>query len=135
MLSCTVSEQAQGVCPGENVSKQDRRWEKQRCGQESSLSPVETGGDVLVLVRTGRSRLRLGAPAFVHVKSLQSCLTLRGPVDCNPPGSPVRDSLGKNTGVGCHALLQGPPTQGSNLHLSHLLRWQAGSLPLAPLGS
>ena len=33
-----------------------------------------------------------------------------------------QDSLGKNTGVGCHALLQGIlPTQGSNLHLLHLL--------------
>ena len=28
-------------------------------------------------------------------------------MDCNPPGSSVhRDSSGKNTGVGCHALLQ-----------------------------
>ena len=40
-----------------------------------------------------------------------------------------------NTGVGCHALLQGIfPTQGSNLHHLHLLRCQAGSLPLAPPG-
>ena len=31
------------------------------------------------------------------------------------------DSLGKNTGVGCHALLQGIfPTQGSNLQLISL---------------
>ena len=30
------------------------------------------------------------------------------------------DSLGKNTGVGCHALFQGIfPTQGSNSHLLH----------------
>ncbi|KAI4548663.1 hypothetical protein MG293_000993 [Ovis ammon polii] len=30
------------------------------------------------------------------------------PVDCSPPGSSVHgDSPGKNTGVGCHALLQG----------------------------
>ena len=30
----------------------------------------------------------------------------------------------KNIGVGCHALLQGIfPTQGSNLHLLHLLHW------------
>ena len=44
------------------------------------------------------------------------------------------DSLGKNTGVGCHALLQGIfPTQGSNTHLSCLQHWQAGSLPLVPL--
>ena len=31
----------------------------------------------------------------------------------------------QNTGVGCHALLQGIfPTQGSNLHLLCLLHWQ-----------
>ena len=29
-------------------------------------------------------------------------------MDCTPPGSSVQgDSPGKNTGVGCHALLQG----------------------------
>ena len=46
----------------------------------------------------------------------QLCLTLCNPVDCSPPGSSVpRDSPGKDTGVGCHALLQGIfPTQGSN---------------------
>ena len=38
----------------------------------------------------------------------QSCPTLCDPVDCSPPGSSVHgDSPGKNTGVGCHALLQG----------------------------
>ena len=42
---------------------------------------------------------------------------------------------GKNTGVGCHALLQGIfRTQGSNPSLLHLLHWQALSLPLAPPG-
>ena len=46
-----------------------------------------------------------------------------------------RDSPGKNTGVGCHALLQRIfPTQGSNPHLLRLLHWQAGSLPLMPPG-
>ena len=44
----------------------------------------------------------------MHAKSLQSCLTLRDPVDCSPPGSFVHgDSPGKNTGVGCRVLLQG----------------------------
>ena len=39
----------------------------------------------------------------------------------------------KNTGVGCHFLLQGIfPTQGSNLYL---LDWQADSLPLSHLRS
>ena len=41
----------------------------------------------------------------------------------------------KNTGVGCHAHLQGIfLTQGLNLGLLHLLHWQLGSLPLAPPG-
>ena len=45
------------------------------------------------------------------------------------------DSPGKNTGVGCHCLLQGIfPTQGSNPRLLHLLPLQADSLPTAPLG-
>ena len=48
----------------------------------------------------------------VCVKSLQSCLTLCDPMDCTAPATPPRllcpwDSPGKNTGVGCHALLQG----------------------------
>ena len=42
-----------------------------------------------------------------------------------------RDSPGKNTGVGCHILLQGIfPTQRLNLRLLYLCYWQAGSLPL-----
>ena len=39
------------------------------------------------------------------------------------------DFPGKNTGVGCHFLLQGNfPTQGSNLRLLRLLHWQVDSL-------
>ena len=36
--------------------------------------------------------------AAAAAKSLQSCLTLCDPIDASPPG--------KNTGVGCHFLLQ-----------------------------
>ena len=39
-------------------------------------------------------------------KSLQSCPTLCNPIDSSPPGSCPWDSPGKNTGVGCHFLLQ-----------------------------
>ena len=40
-------------------------------------------------------------------KSLQSCPTLCDPIDGSPPGSTCPwDSPGKNTGVGCHFLLQ-----------------------------
>ena len=61
----------------------------------------------------------------------QPRLILCDPVDCSPPGSSVHgNSPGKNTGVGCHALLQAIfLTQGSNpglpccrrilYHLSH----------------
>ena len=48
-------------------------------------------------------------------------------MDCSPLGSCPWDSPGKNTGVGCHALLQGIlPTQGSNPHLLPLLPAVAG---------
>jgi len=71
----------------------------------------------------------------MYAKLLQSCLTVW------PYGlQPARllcpwDSPGKNTGVGCHALLQGVfLTHGLDLHLLCLLYCQAGSLPLAPSG-
>ena len=51
----------------------------------------------------------------------QPCPTLCNSMDCSLPGSSVHgDSPGKNTGVGCHALLQGIfSTLGSNPGLSH----------------
>ena len=55
-------------------------------------------------------------------------------VTCQAHLSPW-DSPSKNTGVGCHFLLQGIfLTQGSNLHLLCLLHLQAASLPLVPPG-
>ena len=61
---------------------------------------------------------------------LQSCPTLCYPINCSLLGfSVLGDSPGKNTGVGCHALLQGIfLTQGSKPHLF----WQADYLPLVP---
>ena len=53
----------------------------------------------------------------------QLCLTVCDPKVCSPARPLWRllcpwDSPGKNTGVGCHSLLQGTfPTQGSNLDL------------------
>ena len=49
----------------------------------------------------------------------QSHPTLCDPMNCSPPGSSVHGDLpDKNTGVGCHALLQGIfPTQGLNAGL------------------
>ena len=44
--------------------------------------------------------------AAAAAKSLQSCRTLCDPRDGSLPGSHPWDSPGKNTGVGCHFLLQ-----------------------------
>ena len=51
----------------------------------------------------------------------QSYMILCDPKDCSPPGSSVHgESPGKNTGLGCHALLQGIfPTQELNWDLLH----------------
>ena len=51
----------------------------------------------------------------------QLCLTFCNPREGNPPGSSVHGgSPGKNTGVGCHALLQRIfPTLGLNPGLPH----------------
>ena len=63
----------------------------------------------------------------------QSCPTLCDPMDCSLPDSSVHgDSPGKNTGVGCHALLQGIfPIQGYNPGLPHCRQI---SLPTEPPG-
>ena len=76
--------------------------------------------------------------ARVHARSVsQSDPTICDPMVHSPPGSSVHgDSPGKNTGVGCHFLLQGIfPSQGLKLHLLHLQHWQVDSLPLCHLGN
>ena len=57
----------------------------------------------------------------MHHKSLQLCPTLCDPMVSGSPGFSVHgDSPGKNTKVGCHALLQGTfPSRGSNPGLLH----------------
>ena len=55
------------------------------------------------------------------------------PHDCSPPGSSVHgDSPTKNTGVGCHFLLQDLPNPGIEPRSPAL---QADSLPAEPQGS
>ena len=70
---------------------------------------------------------------IVKVLVAHSCPTVCDPMDCSLPGYSVHgNSSGKNTGMGCQALLQGIfLTEGSNLSLLH---WEAGSLPLVPPG-
>ena len=70
----------------------------------------------------------------------QSCLTLCNLMDCSPSGSSVHgDSPGKNTGVGCHFLLQGSCQPRDWTQVSHcrtlclpsqqlFLHWQLGEM-------
>ena len=80
--------------------------------------------------------LQILYPTLLCVLVAQPCLTLGDPMDCSPARFLCPwDFPGKNTGVGCHALLQGIfPTQGSKQCLFCLLHWQAGSLLLEPPG-
>jgi len=69
--------------------------------------------------------LQSASDLTMHATSLQSLLTLCDPMDCSPSASSVHaDSSGKNTGVGCHALLLGD--------LSNPGIVAGGSLPLVP---
>ena len=72
----------------------------------------------------------------MHAKSLQSCLTLCNTMDCSPPGSSVHGILQ----AGILEQVAIPFSRGSSRPrdgtcLLSLLHWQAGSLPLAPLGA
>ena len=62
--------------------------------------------------------------SYLLCLAAQSCLTLYDSMNCSPPGfSVLGDSPGKNTGVGCLAVLQGTfPTQGLKPGLPHR-RW------------
>ena len=68
-----------------------------------------------LIYRLLHTEIFMGVCAMLCLVS-PSCPILCKSMDCSPPGSFVhRDSPGKNTGVHCHALLQGIfPTQGSN---------------------
>ena len=64
-----------------------------------------------LFILTAHSSLLIGGNLYLPAaaaKLLQSCLTLCSPTDESLPCSPAHpwDSLGKNTGVGCHFLLQ-----------------------------
>ena len=96
----------------------------------SLLSPVLEGW----FVTTSATWEALTGICAVLCLVAQSCPTLCDPMDCSLPGSSVlRDSPGKNTGVGCHFLLQGIfLTQGLSLCL---LPWQADCLLQSHQGS
>ena len=80
-----------------------------QCSQALCLAVVEVGG---------------GEKTWLGMLVTPSCLSLCDRVDYKPTRLLCPCNIpGKNTGVGCHALLQGIfPTQGLNLGLPHC-RW------------
>ena len=93
---------------------------------------------LLLLSRFSHVRINmLSSPKCLSVRSLVcvshfSCVWLIAILWTTDHQAPLSmDSPGKNTGEGCHALLQEIfPTQGLNSHLLRLQHWQEGSLPL-----
>ena len=110
-------------------NKAHRSWEKV-FRQHSGLHSEEMTGELLgrpAVKPCGSKRERkrwyfswsvsLTSFACMRTQSLQLCTALWGPVDCSLPGSSCPwHSLDKNTGEGCHFLLQGIlPTQYQTL--------------------
>ena len=97
-------------------------------GQEATVRTAhgtmkwfKTGKGVHQAVYCHPAYLTYKHSAGMHAKSLQSWPTLCHPMDSSLLGFSVHgDSPGKNTGVGCHALLQGIfPAQRLNPGLLH----------------
>ena len=107
-------------------------WQKNIFGSEKCL-----GKQLMFLLRVSDKNLKKKKS---RAHSTYACSVTS---DCLRPHGrqPVRllcpwDSPDKNTGVCCHALLQGIfLTQGWNPRLLHLLHWQVSSLPLHHQGS
>ena len=72
--------------------------DEERSGHQSEIDNDQLRGLLKLIL------LQLQAAAAA--KSLQSCPTLCNPIDGSPQAPSPWDSPGKNTGVGCHFLLQ-----------------------------
>ena len=98
-----------------------------------SMSPsyIEMENRLMV---TQHKELAIIGDGGKKVLVIQLCSTLCDPLDYSPPGSSIHGIFQARIQE-CHFLLQGIfLTQGLNRSLLCLLRWQAGSLPLAPPG-
>ena len=115
-------------CHEEKSGHHSQRAAPARCTWRKPVF-AKTQGSQLKKERQKIDRYACMLSLFSHVQFFVTLWTVDTRLLC------PWDSPGKNTGVGCHALLQGIfSTQKSNPHLLCLLHWQAGSLPLMPLG-
>ena len=90
----------------------------------------------MCMLSSVQSLSHVHAAAAAAAKSPQSCLTLCDPIDGSPPGSPCPwDSPGKNTGVGCHFLLQCMKVKSLSCVQLFETRWTAAyQAPLSSMG-
>ena len=108
--------------------------------KSASLSPVILQDCTQATGYKNEKIIQCAAPNSCHLgKCLfaQLGVTLCLLMNCSPPRLLCPgNSPSKNTGVGCHFLLQGIfPTQRSHPHLLCLRHWQVDSLPRCHLGS
>ena len=108
--------------------------------QENPPFPPQPSSLLCVFLLFGDILCPCHTPSFLRawkcMLSRFSRVCLCDPMDCSPPGSSGR-GISQSTiwEWCCQALLQGIfQTQGSNLWLLSLLRWQTGSLPPGPRG-
>ena len=115
---------------------------RQQGGIFSSYLPLRNRANgssrILAWKRKTASKKAGGESSYFSIPFLPLCVLVYSVVSiCDSAPSSTRlpcpwDSLGKSTGVGCQALLQGIfPTQGA---YPHLLDWPACSLLPAPPG-
>ena len=129
----------ESACPHPALGRQRSEADGMGCGvsplsrlQSGLPLPGREGASILIHTHILPKHIGYLTAQWARVLSYPSCPAVCEPIRLFCPW----DSPGKNTGVGCHALLQGIlPTQGSNPCLPRLLHRQVDSLPLRHLRS
>ena len=131
-------QQTRLLCPWNSPDKNKEYWSGWHFILQGILLTQGSNLRLLCLLHWQAGSLLLAIPACCAcMLNHLSCPSLCNPMDTDlqVPFCPW-DSPGKNTGVDCHALLQGFfQTWGSNLRLLHLLRCRQVLYPLSHLGS
>ena len=117
----------------EGRERRDRNWPPIHGGQGKEREAAISHWEVASLTSLSWLAVRqvdLNSHLSVYTQSLSPvCSVTSWTVACQAPLS--MEFPRKNTGVGCHFILQGIfLTHGLNLHLLRLLHWQVDSLPL-----
>ena len=89
------------------MGKQWKRWQTFFSWAPKITADINCSHEIKRCLFLGRKAMtNLAVAAAAAAKSLQSCPTLCDPIDGSHQAPRPWDSPGKNTGVGCHFLLQ-----------------------------